>query len=109
MNRFSAYLKKDGWILAALIFCVALCLLLGAQGEAASAEENRISRVLSAIEGAGEVEVAVYYEESVPCGAVVVAEGAGDIAVQLRLLSAITTLLGINQDRVAIYEREGKR
>lgn len=109
MNRFSAYLKKDGWILAALIFCVALCLLLGTQGEAASAEENRISRVLSAIEGAGEVEVAVYYEESVPCGAVVVAEGAGDIAVQLRLLSAITTLLGINQDRVAIYEREGQR
>lgn len=109
MNRFSAYLKKDGWILAALIFCVMLCLLLGTQGEAASAEENRISRVLSAIEGAGEVEVAVYYEESVPCGAVVVAEGAGDIAVQLRLLSAITTLLGINQDRVAIYEREGQR
>lgn len=109
MNRFSAYLKKDGWILAALIFCVALCLLLGTQGEAASAEENRISRVLSAIDGAGEVEVAVYYEESVPCGAVVVAEGAGDIAVQLRLLSAITTLLGINQDRVAIYEREGQR
>ena len=102
MNRFSAYLKKDGWILAALIFCVALCLLLGTQGEAASAEENRISRVLSVIDGAGEVEVAVYYEESVPCGAVVVAEGAGDIAVQLRLLSAITTLLGINQDRVAI-------
>ena len=109
MNRFSAYLKKDGWILAALIFCVMLCLLLSAQGEAASAEENRISRVLSAIDGAGEVEVAVYYEESVPCGAVVVAEGAGDIAVQLRLLSAITTLLGINQDRVAIYEREGQR
>lgn len=109
MNRFSAYLKKNGWILAALLFCVALCLMLGVQGEGASTEESRISRVLSAIDGAGAVEVAVYYEESVPCGAVVVAEGAGDVAVQLRLVSAVTTLLGINQDRVAIYEREGKR
>lgn len=109
MNRFAAYLKKDGWMLAALLFCVALCLMLGGQGERASSEESRLSRVLSAIEGAGTVEVAVYYEDSVPCGAVVVAEGADDVAVKLRLASAVTTLLGIHQDRVAIYEREGKR
>ena len=108
MNRISLYLKKDGWILAALLFCVALCLMLGAANESASTEESRISRVLSAIDGAGAVEVAVYYEDSVPCGAVVVAEGAGDVAVQLRLASAVTTLLGISQDRIAIYEREGK-
>lgn len=107
MNRFSAYLKKDGWILAALLFCMALCLMLGAQ-DSASTEESRISRVLSAIDGAGQVEVAVYYEEAIPCGAVIVADGAGDVSVQLRLLSAVTTLLGVNQERVAIYEREGR-
>ena len=109
MNRWMAYLKKDGWILAAMLFCVALCLMLGAQDESASTEESRISRVLSAIDGAGTVDVAVYYEESVPCGAVVVAEGAGDVAVRLRLVSAVTTLLGIGQSRVAVYEREGSR
>jgi len=109
MNRFSAYLKKDGWILAALLGCVALCLLLGTQSEAASTEESRISRVLSAIDGAGDVEVAVYYKEAIPCGAVVVADGAGDISVQLRLMSAITTLLDIEQNQVAIYEREGRK
>jgi len=109
MTRWTAYLKKDGWILAALLFCVALCMMLGMQGETSSTEESRISRVLSAIDGAGTVEVAVYYEESLPCGAVVVADGAGDVAVQLRLVSAVTTLLGIHQDRVAIYEREGQR
>lgn len=111
MNRIASYLKKDGWILAALLFCVAFCLMLGAQGEGTTttSDERRISRVLSAIEGAGTVDVAVYYEDSLPCGAVVVAEGAGDVGVQLRLLSAVTTLLGIGQDRVAIYEREGKR
>ncbi len=109
MKGLSAYLKKDGWILAAMVFCLALCLLLGAREESASAEESRISRVLSAIDGAGSVEVAVYYEENVPCGAVVVADGAGDVAVQLRLTSAVTTLLGINQERVAVYQREGTR
>ena len=108
MTRWTAYLKKDGWILAALLFCVAMCLMLGLQSEAASTEESRISRVLSAIDGAGTVEVAVYYEDALPCGAVVVADGAGDVTVQLRLISAVTTLLGIQQDRVAIYEREGR-
>lgn len=108
MNRLQAYLKKDGWIIAALLFCVALCLMLGASTDDSSSEESRISRVLSAIEGAGTVEVAVYYEDAAPCGAVVVADGADDIAVQLRLLSAVTTLLGISQNRVSIYEREGR-
>ena len=108
MNRLQAYLKKDGWIIAALLFCVALCLMLSTSTDDSSSEESRISRVLSAIEGAGIVEVAVYYEDAVPCGAVVVADGAGDVAVQLRLLSAVTTLLGINQNRVSIYEREGR-
>lgn len=109
MNRWTAYLKKDGWILAALLFCVALCLMLGLSGGNATDAETHISRVLSAIEGAGRVEVAVYYEDSLPCGAVVVAEGAADIGIQLRLVSAVTTLLGIDQDRVAVYERKGTR
>lgn len=107
MNRWTAYLKKDGWILAALLFCVALCLLLGVQDGSDSTGESRIRQVLSAIDGAGVVDVAVYYEESIPCGAVIVADGAGDVAVQLRLVSAVTTLLGIDQGRVAVYEREG--
>ena len=106
MERLSAYLKKDGWIFAVLLLCAVLCLYLGA-GEEATTEESRISRVLSAIDGAGTVDVAVYYEDALPCGAVIVADGAGEVAVQLRLLSAVTTLLGIEQNRVAIYEREG--
>lgn len=108
MKRWTEYLRKDGWILAALLFCVALCLMLGGSSDS-STEESRLSRVLSTIDGAGKVEVAVYYEDSVPCGAVVVADGADSVSVQLRLLSAVTTLLGIGQERVAIYEREGAR
>lgn len=107
MNRLSAYLKKDGWLLAALLVCVALCLLAGTSGSANTTEEARLSRVLGAIEGAGQVEVAIYYEDSIPCGAVIVADGAGDAAVHLRLVSAVTTLLGVEQDRVAVYARNG--
>ena len=106
MKHLSSYLKREGWIIAAIIFCAALCLILGSS-EGSSSEESHVSSVLSAIAGAGTVEVAVHYEDTVPCGAVVVADGAGDVAVQLRLLSAVTRLLGIDQSRVAIYEREG--
>lgn len=109
MNRWMTYLKKDGWLLAALLLCIGFCLLLGMQGSTATDVESRVSRVLSTIEGAGRVDVAVYYVESVPCGAVVVAKGASDVAVQLRLISAVSTLLGIDQGRIAIYEREGSR
>lgn len=109
MSRFSAYLKKDGWILASLIFCVVLCLMLGSRDNIPATKEDRLRQVLSAIDGAGSVDIAVYYEESVPCGAVVVAQGARDVAVQLRLVSAVTTLLGIHQERVAIYPMEEQR
>lgn len=105
--RLREYLKKDGWLLAALSLCVALCLLLGQSESASDPEEQRINRVLSAMEGAGEVEVAVYYEDALPCGAVVVAEGASSIAVQLRLANAVSTLLGLDPARVAVYPREG--
>lgn len=106
MKTWLTYLKKDGWLLAALLFCTALCLLLGAQGSRELTGEARISQVLSGIEGAGSVDVVLCYTGEVPCGAVVVAQGAGDIAVQLRLASAVSTLLGIPQDRIAVYKRE---
>ena len=107
MNRLSAWLKRDGWILAALLGCLLLYLLIGTQETSASTEEGRISRVLSTIEGAGRVELAVCYENALPCGAVIVADGAGDMAVQLRLVSAVRTLLGLTADRISVYEREG--
>ena len=107
MNRISAYLKKDGWLLAALGLCVGLCLLLSSAATATGSEEDRISRVLSSIKGAGTVKVALHYEDAVPCGAVILAQGAEDISVRLRLISAIQKLLGIAQERIAIYPLEG--
>ena len=109
-QKLREYLRKDGWLMAALAIVVALCLMLGASENnkiALTSDEARLSRVLSAMAGAGAVDVAVYYDDAVPCGAVVVADGAGDAAVRIRLAGAVTTLLGLDTNRVAVYEREG--
>lgn len=110
MKQLREYLRREGWLVAALAATVALCLLLGAmEGGGQSAEETRIARVLSSMAGAGKVEVAVYTSDAVPCGAVVVADGASDAAVRIRLAGAVAALLGLDSDRVAVYEREGSR
>lgn len=100
------YLKRDGWLLAALVLCVALCLLAGKDPSSAPTEEDRISSVLSRVKGAGRVEVSVYYEDAVPTGALIVADGAGDVAVRLRLTNAVTSLLGLEEERIAVFERQ---
>lgn len=105
MKRFQAYLRRDGWLLLAMLVCAALCLLTGSS--APDSEEARISRVLSAMEGAGAVEVALHYDDSLPCGAVIIAEGADSIAVRLQLSSAVSALLGLEENRIAVYCREG--
>lgn len=104
LQRIRAYLKKEGWLIAAMLACIGVCVLLGSS-EGSDAEGN-IERVLSSMAGAGAVEVAVYYEESIPCGAVVVAEGADSIAVRMRLTQAVSTLLGLEENRVAVYDRQ---
>ena len=109
-QKLRDYLRKDGWLVAALLLVVALCLALSASEgakTAQTADEARLSRVLSAMAGAGTVEVAVYYDDAAPCGAVIVADGAGDAAVRIQLAGAVTTLLGLDLSRVAVYQREG--
>lgn len=108
MPRLLEHLRKDGWLLAALGVCVAVCLLLGAAQGDGAAQEDEISRVLSSMQGAGQTEVAVYYDaQALPCGAVVIAEGADSIAVRLRLMNAVSTLLGLDPSAVAVYPLEG--
>lgn len=110
--RLKERLKKDGWLLMALCISVLLCLLLGLSESAAPActdEEARLSRVLSAMAGAGSVEVAVFYqrESSQPCGAVIVSPGADDVSVRLQLTRAVCTLLGLETSQVDVFKAEG--
>ena len=85
MTRFRELLRRDGWLYAAIALCVVLALSVSAISGSSPDEETRIARVLSEIAGAGSVSVTIYTEDSQPCGAVVVASGAEDIAVRLRL------------------------
>ena len=104
--------------LAAL--AAALCLLFLSTGEGGgmTSEEKRVAQTLSCVEGAGRVRVTLYQAErggafgggSQPIsGALVVAEGAGDIAVRLHLTQAVETLLSLPSGSVMVLEMEGKR
>ena len=114
-QRFRERWRKDGWLLAALAGAVILCLALGNldASSSRSREEARLEQVLSSMAGAGTVEVVLYYAAddgqtiSVPSGAVLVADGAADIAVRLRLTRAVSTLLGLDASRVEVFERKG--
>ena len=86
-------MKNGPWLLA--LVCCAVALLLLPLGErnavAMTEEEQRVSATLSRIAGAGDVRVSIYYAQEAsafgsgsraPVGAVIVAEGAGDITVR---------------------------
>ena len=82
---------------------------------AASEKEARIAQVLSQIQGAGAVEVALYYENQsasslweeaeAPAlqGAVIVAQGGGDIEVKMKLIRATATLLGLENKEICVF------
>ena len=69
-------------------------------------EETRLSKVLSSIEGAGQVEVMIVREDGVVTGVLVVAEGAKDIGVMLKLLDATSTVMGVDKSVVEVYQME---
>ena len=116
MNRLWQKIRETKGMAAALalLLCAAVCLLLSVSpgGDAGmTAEETRLSRTLSAIAGAGHTRISIYYSadgggKGAPCGAIIVAEGAGDIAVRLDLLRAAQTLLHLPAEAVEVFEAE---
>lgn len=110
--------KPALWFLCALVLFAAALLGAGGQSGAGSTQEKRIAEVLSAIEGAGKVEVALFYAQtdaafgassSAPTGAVVVAQGAQDMGVRLQLIRAVRTLLGLSENAVDVFVMEETR
>lgn len=114
MNRFWKWLRETKGILTvlALSLCAAVCLTLSAvpgESDGMTAEEARLSGTLSAIAGAGNTRISIHYSaengnQGVPCGAVIVSEGAGDVAVRLNLLRAAQTLLQLPAGAVEVFE-----
>ena len=94
---------------------------INTQEKTGNEEEKRIAEVLSAMAGAGKVEVALFYapqensafaQESVrgaPTGAVVVAQGAENWQVRLQLIRAVRTLLGLPESAVDVFVMEEEK
>lgn len=108
------------WVALGLLLLVGLMMVTQPGGnESMTTDERRIAEVLSAIEGAGKVEVALFYaassseygtrESTAPTGAVVVAQGARDLAVRLDLIRAVRTLLSLPEAAVDVFVMEEGR
>ena len=119
LDKWKAW-KGNKWALL-LIACAAACLLWpgsgGGRGMGMTEEEQRVSATLARIAGAGETRVAIYYaktassfggEKQTPVGAVIVARGAGNVAVRLQLQRAAETLLGLGPNAVEVFSMEDK-
>ena len=119
----SSLLKKLRGIknigLIAAIFIIAIAMLIyssvatgnasrAADSDVSSsemdAEEARLASVLRGLEGVGRVETMITRDaDDEIVGIIVIAEGAEDIAVRLRLLSAVTTAMGVDDKIVNVY------
>lgn len=71
-----------------------------------TAEEQRLSAILSNIEGAGKVEAMITKQGDTVMGVLVIADGASNILVRVRLVEAAATALGVNKQVVNVYSRK---
>ncbi len=123
-----SFLKEKGnkyvvFILVGLLILV-LCIptgtgtkqLVSEESEVTSGDlEAQLERVLSAMEGVGEVKVMITTEDTKDvfgtksstakvCGVVVVAEGAGSATVNARISEAVKALFSIDVHKISIVK-----
>ena len=95
------------WLLLLIAACVA-ALVLTRGGSDAGAQptelEARLERVLSAVEGAGEVRAMVSEQNGEIAGVVIVAAGAEDVGVRLSLMQAARALLDVELDQIEVSQ-----
>lgn len=109
-------LKPAHILLAALLVCVGACLLLSGAQQDEGALEARVQQMLENVSGVGKARVTLHTQktpqgygeqarESV-VGAVIVAQGAEDIAVRINIISAVQTLLSLPPSAIEVFEME---
>ncbi len=92
----------------------------GGSGGGAAGDEARLAGILSGIDGAGKVEVFISYDEKsdavyafaaqpereggVIKGVVIIASGAGDPMVRLKLAEAARVALGVPAANVSVHK-----
>lgn len=105
MKRFLEELRGARRIeLFLAIAAIAVLLLVQMRNETISVcrteQELRLIAILNSIEGVGQVDAMI--SEGEPPGVLIVAEGADEMSVMLRLQYAVQTLLGVEASRVEI-------
>lgn len=68
-------------------------------------EETRLSSILSSVEGAGEVETMITKSSGQVVGVLIIADGANNPLVRLRLLQAASSALGVDSEIVSVMSR----
>ena len=98
----------------ALIFIIAISLIIyssvatSKQTEKTfqNEDELRLASILSSIDGAGEVETMISKSSGEIVGVLVIADGASNPLVRLRLLQAAASALGVDSDVVSVLSRK---
>ena len=70
-------------------------------------QEQRLERILSQIEGAGDVAVMLSYEDAYPKGCVVASSGAEDMHIYLELQRAVKALTNLELEQIEIVKSKG--
>ena len=109
-------IKNIEFILCLFIIAIALLLYSGLTKQSKtdtpvssvtsasqSSDEVRLAEILSAIDGAGEVNVMITHTDGKISGVLVVASGAKDLSIRLKLLEATKVALNVNADIVSVY------
>ena len=65
---------------------------------------SKTSRPATVTNSGSEAPIVVTEKNPKVVGVIVVAEGAGDIGVNYNIVSAVSTVLGINKNKVQVFE-----
>ena len=94
-------------ILLAVAVIAAFLLYVSGMSDNGDDIEIRLERILSQMEGVGDINVLINKDGSDNInGVLIVAEGAADISVQLELQDAVSRLLDIDISRIEIVRME---
>lgn len=124
-SKASGFLKKLKGVknlqIIVVIFIIAVALVIystvmtkksAQDGDAVSvgsvqtSDEQRLSAMLSNLVGAGKVETMITQSDGKITGVLVIAEGADNITVRIRLIDATATALGVSKDIVSVFCRK---
>ncbi len=65
---------------------------------------TQVAKVLSNIDGVGNCDVLITYNDDDICGVVVVADGGDNIQVKVRIVDAVCTLVNVDGNKIKIYK-----